>query len=137
MSNGMAALAPPASAPAAMPDAAHQPMASSSSSSPPRHRSRPNERDGTAATAATAVSAASTAATSPPRINTVTYRNATIKAQIDTTMMVADVVRQLCANAHLGVQEPPALFALRDEENDDLVEDSNLARKIQQGRALK
>ncbi|CAO1637346.1 unnamed protein product [Sympodiomycopsis kandeliae] len=71
------------------------------------------------------------------RINTVTYRNATIKAQIDTTMMVSDVIRQLCANAHLGVQEPPALFALRDEENDELIQDSNLARKIQLGRNFK
>lgn len=66
-----------------------------------------------------------------------TYRNATIKAQIDTTMVVSDVIRQLCANAHLGVQEPPALFALRDEGNDELIEDSNLARKIHQGRAFK
>jgi hypothetical protein len=52
-------------------------------------------------------------------------------------MVVADVIRQLCANAHLGVQEPPALFALRDEENDDLIDDTNLARKIQAGRNFK
>lgn len=71
------------------------------------------------------------------RINTVSYRNATIKAQIDTTMVVSDVIRQLCANAHLGVQEPPALFALRDEENDDLIDDSNLARKIEAGTSFK
>ncbi|PWN21975.1 hypothetical protein BCV69DRAFT_298172 [Microstroma glucosiphilum] len=76
-------------------------------------------------------------ASSTPRINTVSYRNATIKAQIDTTMVVADVIRQLCANAHLGVQEPPALFALRDDENDELIDDGNLARKIEAGRNFK
>lgn len=52
-------------------------------------------------------------------------------------MVVADVIRQLCANAHLGVQEPPALFALRDEENDDLIDDGNLAKKIEAGRNFK
>ncbi|CAO1631530.1 unnamed protein product [Parajaminaea phylloscopi] len=71
------------------------------------------------------------------KINTVSYRNATIKAQIDTTMVVSDVIRQLCANAHLGVQEPPALFALRDEENDELIDDANLAKKIEAGTSFK
>lgn len=71
------------------------------------------------------------------KINTVSYRNATIKAQIDTTMMVSDVIRQLCANAHLGVQEPPALFALRDEDDDELIDDANLARKIESGASFK
>lgn len=71
------------------------------------------------------------------KINTVSYRNATIKAQIDTTMMVSDVIRQLCANAHLGVQEPPALFALRDEDDDELIDDGNLARKIESGASFK
>ncbi|KAK0540293.1 hypothetical protein OC835_000744 [Tilletia horrida] len=70
-------------------------------------------------------------------INLVTYRSATIKAIIDPSIQVQDVIRQLCANAHLGVQEPPALFALRDEETDELIDDSNLARKIGAGASFK
>jgi hypothetical protein len=64
-------------------------------------------------------------------------QNSTIKALIDPTLPVADVIRQLCANAHLGVQEPPALFALRDEEDEELVDDANMARKIAAGRNFK
>ncbi|KAK0555177.1 hypothetical protein OC846_001057 [Tilletia horrida] len=70
-------------------------------------------------------------------INLVTYRNSTIKAIIDPTIQVQDVIRQLCANAHLGCAEPPALFALRDEETDELIDDSNLARKISAGTSFK
>ncbi|KAE8207041.1 hypothetical protein CF335_g1434 [Tilletia laevis] len=70
-------------------------------------------------------------------INLVTYRNSTIKAIIDPSIQVQDVIRQLCANAHLGVQEPPALFALRDEETDELIDDANLARKIGAGASFK
>ncbi|MCO5585241.1 hypothetical protein L7F22_039174 [Adiantum nelumboides] len=71
------------------------------------------------------------------RINTVTYKNATIKAMIDPSLRVSDVIRQLCANAHLGVQEPPALFALRDETDDELIDDTNMSRKIEAGRNFK
>ncbi len=73
------------------------------------------------------------------RINIVTYKSASIKALVDPTLSVSDVVRQLCANAHLGVSpsEPPALFALRDEDGEELVTDENLARKIEQGRNFK
>ncbi|CEH11865.1 Regulator of Rac1, required for phagocytosis and cell migration [Ceraceosorus bombacis] len=71
------------------------------------------------------------------QINRVTYKNATIKALIDPTLPVVDVIRQLCANAHLGVQEPPALFALRDEENEELIDDATLAKKIRAGRNLR
>lgn len=67
----------------------------------------------------------------------VTYRNATIKALIDPSLPVVDVIRQLCANAHLGVQEPPALFALRDDENEELIDDNNMARKIEAGKNFK
>jgi engulfment/cell motility protein 1 len=35
------------------------------------------------------------------------------------------------------VQEPPALFALRDEEDEELIDDSNMARKIEAGRNFK
>jgi engulfment/cell motility protein 1 len=76
-------------------------------------------------------------APSGSRINTVTYKAATIKALIDPGLRVTDVIRQLCANAHLGVQEPPALFALRDEEDEELIDDDNMARKIEAGRNFK
>ncbi|KAN0062511.1 hypothetical protein ACQY0O_005042 [Thecaphora frezii] len=81
------------------------------------------------------VSAGASAAGS--RINLVTYKQATIKALIDPSLPVQDVIRQLCANAHLGVQEPPALFALRDDETEDLIDDSNMARKIEAGANFK
>ncbi len=48
-----------------------------------------------------------------------------------------DVIRQLCANAHLGVQEPPALFALRDDDSDELIDDANMAKKIEAGANFK
>ncbi|GAC94933.1 hypothetical protein PHSY_002506 [Pseudozyma hubeiensis SY62] len=71
------------------------------------------------------------------RINLVTYGQSTIKALIDPSLPVQDVIRQLCANAHLGVQEPPALFALRDDDNDELVDDANMAKKIEVGANFK
>lgn len=102
------------------------------------HRLPTHQRNASTSSQATIPGPSTTTAAAPiARINTVTYRNATIKAQIDPTMVVADVIRQLCANAHLGVQEPPALFALRDEDNDDLIDDSNLARKIEAGTSFK
>ncbi|TKY88819.1 hypothetical protein EX895_002060 [Sporisorium graminicola] len=71
------------------------------------------------------------------RINLVTYGQSTIKALIDPSLPVQDVIRQLCANAHLGVQEPPALFALRDDDDDELIDDANMARKIEAGANFK
>lgn len=71
------------------------------------------------------------------RINLVTYNQSTIKALIDPSLPVQDVIRQLCANAHLGVQEPPALFALRDDEDDELIDDANMAKKIDAGANFK
>lgn len=60
--------------------------------------------------------------------NTVTTKDGTpVRARIDPTLAVDDVIRQLCMN--LKVQEPPVLFALRDE-NDELVTDDNLRKKI-------
>lgn len=47
------------------------------------------------------------------------------------------MIRQLCANSHLGVQEPPALFALRDDQDEELITDSNMSRKIKAGRNFK
>lgn len=60
--------------------------------------------------------------------NTVTTRDGvTVKARIDPTLAVDDVVRQLCMN--LKIKDPPGMFALRDD-TDDLVTNDNLRKKI-------
>ena len=51
----------------------------------------------------------------------------TVRARIDPTLKVEDVIHQLCVN--LKVLEPSVGFALRDE-NDDLVSNDNLRKKI-------
>ncbi|KAG8686409.1 hypothetical protein FRC08_012518 [Ceratobasidium sp. 394] len=58
----------------------------------------------------------------------------TVRARIDATLPVSDVIRQLCLN--LKVQEPPLLFALRDDQ-DELVTDDNLRRMIRDKANLK
>lgn len=60
--------------------------------------------------------------------NSVATKDGTVvRARIDPTLAVDDVIRQLCLN--LKIQEPPVLYALRDEA-DELVTDDNLRRKI-------
>ncbi|TDL23950.1 hypothetical protein BD410DRAFT_129883 [Rickenella mellea] len=60
--------------------------------------------------------------------NTVTTKDGTtVRARIDPTLAVDDVIRQLCMN--LKIQEPPVLYALRDEAG-ELVTDDNLRKKI-------
>ena len=67
--------------------------------------------------------------------NTVTTKEgATVRARIDPSLAVDDVIRQLCVN--LKIQEPPVMFALRDEL-DELVTDDNLRRKIKEKVPLK
>ncbi|KAG9119381.1 hypothetical protein FRC07_005608, partial [Ceratobasidium sp. 392] len=58
----------------------------------------------------------------------------TVRARIDASLPVSDVIRQLCLN--LKVQEPPLLFALRDDR-DELVTDDNLRRMIRDKANLK
>lgn len=60
--------------------------------------------------------------------NTVsTADGVTLRARIDPTLTVDDVVRQLCLN--LKIKEPHSNFALRDEL-DELVTNDNLRKKI-------
>jgi engulfment/cell motility protein 1 len=60
--------------------------------------------------------------------NTVsTGDNRTVRARIDPTLTVDDVVKQLCIN--LKIKDSPSNFALRDE-TDDLVTNDNLRKKI-------
>jgi engulfment/cell motility protein 1 len=62
-----------------------------------------------------------------PTNNVTTKEGVTVRARIDPTLTVDDVVRQLCIN--LKLKEPPANYALRDE-SDELVSNDNLRRKI-------
>ncbi|TFK39866.1 ELMO/CED-12 family-domain-containing protein [Crucibulum laeve] len=62
-----------------------------------------------------------------PTNNVTTGDGLTVRARIDPTLTVDDVVKQLCIN--LQIKEPPSHFALRDE-NDELVTNDNLRRKI-------
>ncbi|KAG8886764.1 hypothetical protein FRB98_001029 [Tulasnella sp. 332] len=67
--------------------------------------------------------------------NTVTTKDGvSVRARIDPSLAVVDVVRQLCSN--LKVQDHPALYALRDEQ-DVLVTDENLLKKIREKAHLK
>src|SRR5262245_30890303 len=67
--------------------------------------------------------------------NTVTTKSGvTVRARIDPTLTVDDVVRQLCIN--LKIRDPPAKFALRDE-TDELVTNDNLRKMIKAKLNLK
>ncbi|KAF8916264.1 ELMO/CED-12 family-domain-containing protein [Mucidula mucida] len=59
--------------------------------------------------------------------NSVTAGDVTVRARIDPTLTVADVVKQLCVN--LKIKGPPVDYALRDE-TDELVTNDNLRKKI-------
>ena len=69
-----------------------------------------------------------------PTNNVTTKDGVTVRARIDPTLTVDDVVRQLCIN--LKINEPPANYALRDE-TDDLVTNDNLRKKIKMKIPLK
>ncbi|TFK75020.1 hypothetical protein BDN72DRAFT_955358 [Pluteus cervinus] len=62
-----------------------------------------------------------------PTNNVSTANGMTVRARIDPTLTVEDVVRQLCIN--LKIKEPHSSFALRDE-TDELVTNDNLRKKI-------
>jgi engulfment/cell motility protein 1 len=67
--------------------------------------------------------------------NTVnTNDGVTVRARIDPTLTVEDVVRQLCIN--LKIRDSPAQYALRDE-NGELVTNDNLRKKIKAKQTLK
>lgn len=62
-----------------------------------------------------------------PTNNVTTKEGVTVRARIDPTLTVDDVVKQLCIN--LKIKDSPMMFALRDE-TDDLVTNDNLRKKI-------
>jgi engulfment/cell motility protein 1 len=63
-----------------------------------------------------------------PTNNVTTKDGLTVRARIDPTLTVEDVVRQLCVN--LKVTDPSSHFALRDRDTDELVTNDNLRKKI-------
>ncbi|KAG9313017.1 ELMO/CED-12 family-domain-containing protein [Chiua virens] len=63
-----------------------------------------------------------------PTNNVTTKDGVTVRARIDPTLTVEDVVRQLCVN--LKVTDPATHFALRDRDTDELVANDNLRKKI-------
>jgi engulfment/cell motility protein 1 len=60
-----------------------------------------------------------------------------VKARIDRNVPLDEIIRQLCTSAQLGVQEPPALFALRDVASEELVTFENLGQKLEAGACFK
>ncbi|KAG2011760.1 hypothetical protein CC2G_011842 [Coprinopsis cinerea AmutBmut pab1-1] len=69
-----------------------------------------------------------------PTNNVLTLDGVTVRARIDPTLTVEDVVKQLCGS--LKIAEPPSHFALRDHSG-ELVTNENLRRKIQNKVDLK
>lgn len=69
-----------------------------------------------------------------PTNNVTTQEGLTVRARIDPTLTVDDVVKQLCVN--LKIKEPPSHYALRDE-TDELVTNDNLRKKIKNKINLK
>lgn len=67
--------------------------------------------------------------------NHVTTKDGTVvRARIDPTLTVEDVIRQLCLS--LKLKDPPAMFSLRDED-DTLVTTENLNKMIKSRANLK
>lgn len=69
-----------------------------------------------------------------PTNHVTTKDGVTVRARIDPTLTVEDVIRQLCLN--LKLKDPPAMFSLRDEE-DTLVTTRNLNKMIKSKANLK
>lgn len=93
----------------------------------------------TTPTSTTIPQSSSSAPTAPKQpalvpTNNVATKNGVVRARIDPTLNVEDVVRQLCLN--LKISEPAANYALRDE-SDELVTNENLKKKIKSKANLK
>jgi engulfment and cell motility protein 1 len=71
----------------------------------------------------------------PQPTNVVTLRDGTtVRVRIEETLAVDDVVRQLCIS--VKIKEPPGMYCLRDE-NDELVTNENLRKKVKSKVPLK
>jgi len=68
-----------------------------------------------------------------PTNHVTTLEGVTVRARIDPTLTVDDVVKQLCTSLK---KEPASNFALRDD-SDELVTNDNLRKKIRGRFGLK
>lgn len=68
-----------------------------------------------------------------PTNHVTTLEGVTVRARIDPSLTVDDVIKQLCTSLK---KEPASNFALRDE-SDELVTNDNLRRKIKGRVGLK
>lgn len=69
-----------------------------------------------------------------PTNHVTTKDGVTVRARIDPTLTVDDVIRQLCLN--LKLKDHPVMFALRDED-ETLVTTENLNKMIKSKANLK
>lgn len=69
-----------------------------------------------------------------PTNNVTTKEGITVRTRIEPSLAVEDVIRQLCIS--LKLKDPPAVYALRDE-NDELLTNDNLRKKIKSKANLK
>ena len=69
-----------------------------------------------------------------PTNNVTTKDGITVRTRIEPSLAVEDVIRQLCIS--LKLKDPPGVYALRDE-NDELVTNDNLRKKIRAKMNLK
>lgn len=69
-----------------------------------------------------------------PTNNVTTKDGITVRTRIEPSLAAEDVIRQLCIS--LKLKDPPAMYALRDE-NDELVTNDNLRKKIKAKMNLK
>lgn len=81
-----------------------------------------------------ALNGTSTRSTGLIATNNVTWNKHTVRARIDPSLTVADVVKQLCLN--LKIQDSSTNYALRDED-DQLVTNENLRKMIKAKSNLK
>ncbi|KAI0078722.1 hypothetical protein K474DRAFT_1641153 [Panus rudis PR-1116 ss-1] len=106
-------------------------------SSPSQDSLRRGPSTNTPTTNSSALNGGSTTKSSTGLIptNTVTTMDGlTVRARIEPTLAVDDVIRQLCMN--LKIKDPPGMFALRDD-TDELVTNDNLRKKIKAKANLK
>lgn len=87
----------------------------------------------------------------------ISYGSKSVRARVDREVPIDEIIRfvtchaldvagqladsmllsQLCASPQLAIQEPAALFCLRDASNNDLLTPDNMQRKLDLGVSLK
>lgn len=91
-------------------------------------------RSSTPGSTAPTVPSTGTKSTLVPTNVVTTKDGSVVRARIDPSLAVEDVIRQLCVN--LKIKDPPSMFALRDEA-DEIVTTENLKKKIKARANLK